>query len=50
MEIAVKCNTQAMFYWALQYGDYAEVLEPASLREKVTKSVDKMHARYCGAK
>lgn len=42
----VKGNEQAMFYWALQYGDCAEILEPASLREKIRSAVEKMAKKY----
>ena len=46
IKIRVKGNEQAMFYWALQYGDCAEILEPASLREKVKIAVEKMAKKY----
>lgn len=47
-EITVKvmCNEQAMFYWALQYGDCAEILAPASLREKIKEAVENMAEKY----
>lgn len=44
--IRVRGKEQAMFYWALQYGDSAEILEPASLREKVRNVVEKMAKKY----
>ena len=28
--VSVNCNENAMFYWALQYGPYVEVLHPPS--------------------
>lgn len=46
MEIAFCCNEKAMLYWALQYGPYAEVLEPKSLRDKVKRAVKDMYDKY----
>lgn len=46
IEVTVKCNETAMFYWALQYGPYVEVLEPAELRSKVRKAVLDMYEKY----
>ncbi len=42
IEITLICNEQAMFYWALQYGSYVEVLEPIRLRERIAKVVMEM--------
>ena len=44
--ISVVCNKLAMKYWALQYGEYAEVLEPKSLREEICDAVDYMGSVY----
>lgn len=44
--IRVNCNEQAMFYWAMQYGTCAEVLEPPSLREKIADAVCEMSKKY----
>lgn len=46
MEITFYCNEKAMLYWALQYGPYAEVLEPKSLRDKVKQAVKDMYDKY----
>ncbi len=46
IEVTVKCNETAMFYWALQYGPYVEVLEPAELRSKVAEAVTSMAEKY----
>ena len=46
IKIRVTGNEQALFYWVLQYGDCAEILEPASLREKVRNTVEKMSKKY----
>ena len=46
MLVDVKCNAEAMRFWALQYGPYVEVLEPAELREEIKKSVAEMYEKY----
>ena len=49
-EIVVRliCNYDAMFYWALQYGPYVEVIEPKSLRADLKKAIDEMAEKYKG--
>ena len=44
--ITLNCNEESMFYWALQYGPYVEVLEPESLRRRIAESVKKMAKKY----
>ena len=44
--VRLKCNEQAFFYWALQYGPYVEVLEPVSLRSKIAEAVSEMNEKY----
>lgn len=46
MKILVKCNEEAMRYWALQYDPYVEVLEPEHLRERVREDVNSMAEKY----
>ena len=46
IEITVNCNESAMFFWALQYGPYVEVVEPERLRTKIKESVQKMCDKY----
>jgi predicted DNA-binding transcriptional regulator YafY len=46
MLIDVKCNAAAMRFWALQYGQYVEVLEPAELREGIKECVKRMWEEY----
>ena len=46
IEISVRCNEEAIFYWALQYGPYIEVLEPASLRERLYHTAEEMAEKY----
>ncbi|MBR3468531.1 MAG: WYL domain-containing protein [Lachnospiraceae bacterium] len=44
--VRVTCNEEAMRYWALQFGPYVEVLEPAGLRERLLKDVLGMAEKY----
>ena len=44
--VSVVCNEIAMKYWALQYGEYVEVLEPKSLRDDICDAVDWMRKKY----
>ena len=44
--IILNCNEESMFYWALQYGLYVEVLEPVSLRNRIAEAVKKMAKKY----
>lgn len=44
--IAVKCNENALFYWALQYGPYVEVVAPESLRKRLADAIDEMAKKY----
>ena len=44
--VSVACNEKAMKYWALQYGEYAEILEPKSLRDEIRKAVRDMGKIY----
>ena len=44
--ISVTCNEMAMKYWALQYGEFAEILEPKSLRDAIREAVKYMSEVY----
>lgn len=44
--IRVKCNEQSLFYWALQYGTCAEVIEPVELRCRIREAVERMSRKY----
>lgn len=46
IEITVNCNESAMFFWALQYGPYVEVVEPILLRKKIRVAVEEMNKKY----
>lgn len=42
----VKVHPTAMRHWAMQYGAYVEVLEPAALREEIGALIGEMASRY----
>lgn len=44
--VTVHVHPTAMRHWALQYGRYVTVLEPASLREAIAEEVQSLAARY----
>jgi predicted DNA-binding transcriptional regulator YafY len=46
IEVALRCNEGAMFYWALQYGPYVEIVEPESLRNRLADAVKGMYHKY----
>ena len=44
--VNLKCNPDAFFYWAMQYGQNIEVLEPESMRERIRKASMKIYRKY----
>lgn len=42
----VQVNEDAFFYWAMQYGLYIEVLEPADMRERIKQAHETISAKY----
>ena len=42
----VRVNESALVYWALQYGENVEILEPESTRQKIADIVSKMYNKY----
>lgn len=48
IEITLNCNQEAIFYWALQYGSCVEVLEPASLRNRMGLAAKELNEKYNG--
>jgi predicted DNA-binding transcriptional regulator YafY len=44
--VSVKCNYNAMFYWALQYGSKVEVMAPKDLRQELAKTIEDMNNKY----
>ena len=48
VDVRVTVNEQAMIFWALQYGQHMEVLEPAELRGKIKNAVMDIAKKYEG--
>lgn len=46
LTVRVTCNKNAIICWALQYGRYVEVLEPADIRDEVMAGIQTMYDRY----
>jgi predicted DNA-binding transcriptional regulator YafY len=46
VEVRVSVNAQAMVFWALQYGQYVEVLEPKELRENIKEAAATIAEKY----
>ncbi len=46
IEVVVECNEKAMFFWALQYGPYVEVISPKALRSKLSETISSMNNKY----
>jgi len=46
IEVNVLVNEMAMYRWALQYGNWVEVLSPKSLREELELTTVKMAEKY----
>lgn len=44
--VQMSVNQRAMFYWAMQYGNYVEILEPDSLRQNLREAVSHMAIIY----
>lgn len=44
--VTVQVHPTAMHHWALQYGDYVEVLSPASVRTQIGVTLQKLCDRY----
>lgn len=44
--IRVECNYKSMKYWAIQYGNKVEILEPQSLRDEIIRNLKAMIKKY----
>ena len=44
--VNLKCNPDAFFYWAMQYGNNIEVLEPKSIRERIKQASLDIYKMY----
>ncbi len=47
--VTLKSNPDAFFFWALQYGQNVEVLEPAELRERIRRTAYEMYKKHKGS-
>jgi len=43
---SIRVSEQAMFYWAMQYGEHIEIFEPESLRERVYEAAKTITKKY----
>lgn len=46
VEISLSAPEKAMEYWALQYGENVEILQPQSLRDSIALTIKKMSLKY----
>lgn len=44
--VNLKCNPNAFFYWAMQYGGNIEVLEPESMRMRIKEASLEIYRKY----
>ena len=44
--VRVIANENATYYWAMQYGHSAEILEPSSLRDRIKEGLEDMLEKY----
>ena len=44
--VNLKCNPDAFFYWAMQYGRHIEVLEPESMRQRIEETALEIDNKY----
>lgn len=44
--VDLKCNPDAFFYWALQFGQNIEVLEPESMRKRIMQASLDVYLKY----
>lgn len=44
--ISIEANVNAVYFWALQYGEIAEILEPIELRNKIRAGLESMLKKY----
>ena len=46
VKVRVRVSEQAMLYWALQFSEYVEVLEPATLRDSLRTAGEAISEKY----
>ena len=44
--LSIEANVNAVYFWALQYGEIAEILEPIELRDKIIDGLESMLKKY----
>ena len=42
----VTVNENAFYFWAIQYGEYVEVIEPVEIRKKIAEAITAMKEKY----
>ncbi len=43
---SIKVNEEALIYWAMQYGEHVEIIEPLSTRERLKERLENMCKQY----
>ena len=46
VKVTLKASINAMEYWAMQYMNFAEIVSPANLREKIKENIDTAQKKY----
>ncbi|MEG1991516.1 MAG: WYL domain-containing protein [Christensenella sp.] len=46
MTVTLTASPKAMEYWALQYGVFAEIIEPQHLRDSIKEKIAIMAKKY----
>lgn len=46
LTVGIVASPNAMQFWAMQYGTYAEIIEPQSLRENIKERLTTMQENY----
>ena len=46
IKVTLKASINAMEYWAMQYMNFAEIVSPANLREKIKENIDTAQKKY----
>jgi predicted DNA-binding transcriptional regulator YafY len=44
--VELKVNEQALLYWAMQYGEIVEIIDPKETRQKYKEMLDKISSKY----
>lgn len=49
IEVSFRANDMALFFWALQYGPFIEIIEPATMREELADAAIEIYKKYSDA-